>query len=105
MNRCGRPRRRVPSARSASARSAAMGLVKKASRAAVERAETTRASDPLRPPLHRLHDQGLGGETAREVIAAELLLDGSARLNLATFVTTWMPDQAERLMAQTADKN
>ena len=82
-----------------------MGLVKKASRAAVERAETTRASDPLRPPLHRLHDQGLGGETAREVIAAELLLDGSARLNLATFVTTWMPEQAERLMAQTADKN
>ena len=35
----------------------------------------------------------------------ELLLDGSARLNLATFVTTWMPPDACRLMAETADKN
>ena len=35
----------------------------------------------------------------------ELLLDGSARLNLATFVTTWMPPDAAQLMADTADKN
>src|SRR4029077_2347628 len=28
-----------------------------------------------------------------------------ARLNLATFVTTWMPKPAELLMAETADKN
>jgi glutamate decarboxylase len=34
----------------------------------------------------------------------ELLLDGSARLNLATFVTTWMPPNAARLTAGTADK-
>jgi glutamate decarboxylase len=34
-----------------------------------------------------------------------LLLDGSARLNLATFVTTWMPPQAGALMGKTADKN
>ena len=34
---------------------------------------------------------GLGTEAAYEVISAELLLDGQARLNLATFVTTWMP--------------
>ena len=26
------------------------------------------------------------------MISAELLLDGQARLNLATFVTTWMPE-------------
>ena len=31
-----------------------------------------------------------------EKIDSELLLDGSARLNLATFVTTWMPPRAER---------
>ena len=28
------------------------------------------------------------------MISNELLLDGSARLNLATFVSTWMPPQA-----------
>ncbi len=57
------------------------------------------------PPLTRLADEGIGLETAYEMIASELLLDGSARLNLATFVTTWMPSQADRLMAQTVEKN
>ncbi|MGD1050316.1 MAG: glutamate decarboxylase [Solirubrobacteraceae bacterium] len=57
------------------------------------------------PPLRRLAERGLGLEAAYEMISSELLLDGSARLNLATFVTTWMPSQADRLMAQTADKN
>ena len=57
------------------------------------------------PPLRRLAEEGLGDDAAYEVIASELLLDGSARLNLATFVTTWMPTQAQRLMALTAEKN
>jgi glutamate decarboxylase len=57
------------------------------------------------PPLRRLADEGLGSEAAYEAITSELLLDGSARLNLATFVTTWMPSQADRLMAQTVEKN
>jgi len=29
------------------------------------------------------------------------MLDGSSRLNLATFVSTWMDPQAEKLMAET----
>ena len=33
------------------------------------------------------------------------MLDGNARLNLATFVTTWMEPQAEKLMAECFDKN
>src|SRR5947209_6978284 len=33
------------------------------------------------------------------------LLDGQARLNLATFVTTFMPKAADVLIAETADKN
>jgi glutamate decarboxylase len=53
----------------------------------------------------RLFEQGTGNEVAYDLIANELLLDGSARLNLATFVTTWMPPPAEALMAKTADKN
>jgi glutamate decarboxylase len=56
-------------------------------------------------PRHRLSDHGIDGQTAYELITSELLLDGQARLNLATFVTTWMPSIADRLMADTADKN
>ena len=39
------------------------------------------------------------------MIRAELMLDGNARLNLATFVTTWMEPQADALMAECFDKN
>jgi glutamate decarboxylase len=56
-------------------------------------------------PDRRLPDHGVGGEAAYEMISSELLLDGQARLNLATFVTTWMPSTAAKLMAETADKN
>jgi glutamate decarboxylase len=35
----------------------------------------------------------------------EAMLDGNARLNLATFVGTWMDDQAGRLYVEAADKN
>ena len=52
-----------------------------------------------------LFEQGTGSEVAYDLISNELLLDGSARLNLATFVTTWMPPPAAALMAKTADKN
>jgi glutamate decarboxylase len=33
------------------------------------------------------------------------MLDGNARLNLATFVTTWSEPQARLLMAESLDKN
>ena len=56
-------------------------------------------------PTHELPVKGLGLDVATEKITSELLLDGQARLNLATFVTTWMPHPAELLMAETADKN
>src|SRR6201993_2203931 len=56
-------------------------------------------------PIHEIGDSGLESETAYELISSELLLDGQARLNMATFVTTYMPAVAARLMAETADKN
>jgi glutamate decarboxylase len=58
-----------------------------------------------RLPAHALSDQGIGEGSAYELIQSDLLLDGQARLNLATFVTTWMPSLGGRLMADTADKN
>jgi glutamate decarboxylase len=57
------------------------------------------------PPLRQLAEDGLGHDAAYELISSELLLDGSARLNLATFVTTWMPSRAEQLMRETVAKN
>jgi glutamate decarboxylase len=56
-------------------------------------------------PHARLPKHGIGDHLAYELISSELLLDGHARLNLATFVTTWMPSLGGRLMAETADKN
>ncbi len=44
-------------------------------------------------------------EVAYRFIHEELMLDGNSRLNLATFVTTWMDPEAEKLMAETFDKN
>ena len=56
-------------------------------------------------PGDELPPHGIGSEVAYDLMSNELLLDGSARLNLATFVTTWMPERAAALMANTADKN
>jgi glutamate decarboxylase len=56
-------------------------------------------------PHDRLAEAGTGLEVAYDLLSNELLLDGSARLNLATFVTTWMPALASKLMSDTADKN
>jgi glutamate decarboxylase len=56
-------------------------------------------------PIDHLGDTGMGTDLAYEILSSELLLDGQARLNLATFVTTWMPSTAARLMSETADKN
>ena len=59
----------------------------------------------LSPPKHRLAPDPVPPEVAYQLIHDELLLDGSARLNLATFVTTWMEPQARQLMADCVDKN
>ena len=44
-------------------------------------------------------------DVAYQIIHDELMLDGNARLNVATFVSTWMEPQAEKLMAECFDKN
>jgi glutamate decarboxylase len=59
----------------------------------------------LQPPKSRLAADPVPADVAYQLIHDELLLDGSARLNLATFVTTWMEPQARQLMADCVDKN
>jgi glutamate decarboxylase len=59
----------------------------------------------LAPPLTALAEDPVPADTAWQLVHDELLLDGRARLNLATFVTTWMEPQALRLMSESVDKN
>ena len=59
----------------------------------------------LTVPRHRLAGRGLLPGTALQAVRDELTLDGNARLNLATFVTTWMEPQAEQLMTECLSKN
>jgi glutamate decarboxylase len=56
-------------------------------------------------PKNRMPDRESPPEAVYQFIHDDLLLDGSSRLNLATFVTTWMDPQAEQLMTETFDKN
>jgi glutamate decarboxylase len=64
-----------------------------------------RPGEAGRAPRHTIPALEMAPETAYQVIRDELMLDGNARLNLATFVTTWMEPEAERLMTETFDKN
>ena len=56
-------------------------------------------------PRYRLPEHGELPNTALQIVRDELILDGNARLNLATFVTTWMEPEAEILMAECSPKN
>jgi glutamate decarboxylase len=56
-------------------------------------------------PRLRIPARGMGPDVAYQVVHDELLLDGNARLNLATFVSTWMDRQADTLLVECANKN
>jgi glutamate decarboxylase len=82
-----------------------MGLSDQVGHDEIARRAGRAAAGTRQLPLAALKPDGMSGEDAYELISTELLLDGNARLNLATFVTTWMPPHAARLMADTSDKN
>jgi glutamate decarboxylase len=56
-------------------------------------------------PRYRMPEHGMLPATALQAVRDELILDGNARLNLATFVTTWMEPEAQQLMSECFDKN
>ena len=66
---------------------------------------TRQAGEAGHAPRHTLPAGELDPDVAYQLVRDELMLDGNSRLNLATFVTTWMEPQAQRLMAETFDKN
>jgi glutamate decarboxylase len=56
-------------------------------------------------PRYALPQEEMLPETAYQVVHDDAMLDGDARLNLATFVGTWMDPVAGRLYAEVVDKN
>lgn len=56
-------------------------------------------------PRHRMPDEGMPPEAAYQLVHDELYLDGNPQLNLATFVTTWMEPEANKLISENEYKN
>jgi len=61
--------------------------------------------EPVDIPRDRVPPAGLDADVAYQIVHDELMLDGNPRLNLASFVTTWMEPQADRLVREALDKN
>jgi glutamate decarboxylase len=56
-------------------------------------------------PDHRLPRQGMRAVDAMRLLGEELVLDGIPMRNLATFVTTWMEPEAQRVIADNLHRN
>ncbi|EHA56541.1 glutamate decarboxylase [Pyricularia oryzae 70-15] len=56
-------------------------------------------------PKHEMAENEMPKEVAYRMIKDELSLDGNPMLNLASFVTTYMEEEAEKLMADSFSKN
>ncbi|KAM7251474.1 hypothetical protein ACFE04_023357 [Oxalis oulophora] len=68
---------------------------------------STFASRYLHAPVPRfkMPEKPMPKEAAYQVISDELMLDGNPRLNLASFVTTWMEPECDKLMMASINKN
>jgi glutamate decarboxylase len=56
-------------------------------------------------PAHEFPEEGTSADDAMRMIGEELVLDGDPARNLATFVTTWMEPQAQRIIAESLNRN
>jgi len=56
-------------------------------------------------PDHKLPEHGMRSIDAMRLIGEELVLDGIPQRNLATFVTTWMEPEAQRIIAENLHRN
>ncbi|KAK9010032.1 hypothetical protein V6N11_036550 [Hibiscus sabdariffa] len=72
-----------------------------------EHLHSTFASRYTRSPVPRFHmpERSMPRDAAYQVIHDELMLDGNPRLNLASFVTTWMEPECDTLMMAAINKN
>ncbi|CAN0876799.1 Glutamate decarboxylase 4 [Linum grandiflorum] len=56
-------------------------------------------------PRYKMPDNSIPKEAAFQIINDELMLDGKPRLNLASFVTTWMEPECDKLIMDALNKN
>ena len=56
-------------------------------------------------PDNRLSEHGMPAVDAMRLIDEELVLDGIPQRNLATFVTTWMEPEAQRIIVENLHRN
>jgi len=56
-------------------------------------------------PKGRMPQDGVRPDVAYHIVQDQLMLDGNARQNLATFCQTWFDDEIHKLMDQSIDKN
>ncbi|KAJ3679578.1 hypothetical protein LUZ60_017589 [Juncus effusus] len=59
--------------------------------------------DPL--PRYEMPQNSISKDAAYQIIHDELQLDCNPRLNLASFVTTWMEPECDKLMIEAVNKN
>jgi len=58
-----------------------------------------------RVPKYKIPNGEMEGRYAYQIVHDELMLDGNARQNLATFCSTWVEPEIHKLMNETIDKN
>src|SRR6266704_1061034 len=63
------------------------------------------AEVPGSVPQYRLPDRSQQARHALQIVLDELMLDGNARQNLATFCQTWEEPEVLALMALSVNKN
>jgi len=56
-------------------------------------------------PMYKLPENGMPANAAYQLVHDELNLDGNPALNLASFVTTWMEPEANKLIMENINKN
>ncbi|GBE82457.1 glutamate decarboxylase [Sparassis latifolia] len=56
-------------------------------------------------PKYRIPSKGVDAQATYQLLHDELTLDGTPALNLASFVHTWMPKEADQLMMENISKN
>ncbi|KAG8373522.1 hypothetical protein BUALT_Bualt11G0032900 [Buddleja alternifolia] len=56
-------------------------------------------------PRFKMPENSIPKEAAYQIINDELMLDGNPRLNLASFVTTWMEPECDKLIMDSINKN
>ncbi|XP_008791858.1 glutamate decarboxylase 4-like [Phoenix dactylifera] len=56
-------------------------------------------------PRFKMPENSIPKDAAYQIISDELMLDGNPRLNLASFVTTWMEPECDKLIMAATNKN